>query len=154
MSTHISLSLLCSPRKDFTPSCSKQHRDDLTKFLNLLNSMKGTHSVIPEGVLSPKKHLYSPTKTWLDSALLYPLCPGTFLPFFQLHHRKSLISRPLMQLRISACQVFLCQLFQESLLPLMMTAGSSILGLMRFTPITVARLSTLILLTLEFSCIS
>lgn len=48
----------------------------------------------------------------------------------------------------------LCQLFQESLLPLIMIAGSSIWGLMRFTPITVARLSTLILLTLEFSCIS
>lgn len=41
-----------------------------------------------------------------------------------------------------------------SLLPLMMTAGSSTLGLIRFTPITVARLSTLILLTLEFSWIS
>lgn len=56
--------------------------------------------------------------------------------------------------RISAHRVPLCQLFQESLLPLIIIAGSSILGLMRFTPITVARLSTLILLTLEFNCIS
>lgn len=59
-----------------------------------------------------------------------------------------------MQLGISAYHVLLCQLFQESLLPLIIIAGSSILGLMRFTPITVARLSTLILLTLEFNCIS
>lgn len=59
-----------------------------------------------------------------------------------------------MQLSISAYQVLLCQLFQESLLPLIIIAGSSILGLMRFTPITVARLSTLILLMLEFNCIS
>lgn len=38
--------------------------------------------------------------------------------------------------------------------PLMITAGSSTLDLMRFTPITVARFSTLILLTLQFSWIS
>lgn len=59
-----------------------------------------------------------------------------------------------MQLSASTYQVLLYQLFQESLLPLIIVAGSSILGLMRFTPITVARLSTLILLTLEFNCIS
>lgn len=38
--------------------------------------------------------------------------------------------------------------------PLMITAGSSTFDLMRFTPITVARLSTLILLTAQFSWIS
>ena len=38
--------------------------------------------------------------------------------------------------------------------PLMITAGSSTFDLMRFTPITVARLSTLLLLTPQFREIS
>lgn len=78
MSGHISLSFLCSPKKDFTPSSSKQHRDDLTKFLNLLNSMKGTCSGVFLSFCQflrgfcHHKHLYSPTNTWLDSVLIVP----------------------------------------------------------------------------------